>query len=180
MREIEKYGNELTIVGMVVGNEIKREIIMLPDESAEIPIEEILYPSKETLDNIIKQLDIVEITDKEKTILRKTQRNIEQKVSWRVYRRDGYACRYCGADDVPLTVDHVVRWEMLGASVPENLLTSCRKCNKTRGGTEYPEWLQSEYYLRVSQNLTEKMRQKNIEFWDVAVSVPLRPRRRSR
>jgi hypothetical protein len=46
-----------------------------------------------------------------KAVMRKSQRQIDQNVSWAVFRRDGYACRYCGRDDVPLTVDHLLLWE---------------------------------------------------------------------
>jgi 5-methylcytosine-specific restriction endonuclease McrA len=97
-----------------------------------------------------------------KTILRKTQRLIEQRVSWSVYRRDGYRCRYCNAEGVPLTVDHLITWESGGPSIEDNLVAACRKCNKTRGETPYEQWLRDPYYQRVSQKLSEAQRAANI------------------
>jgi len=88
-----------------------------------------------------------------KAILRKSARQISQGVSWQVYKRDGYRCRYCGAEGIPMTVDHVITWEEGGPSIPENLVTACRKCNKVRGNTPYAQWLQHPYYLKVSRGL---------------------------
>jgi hypothetical protein len=88
-----------------------------------------------------------------KAVVRKCQRIIDNRVSWQVYKRDGYRCRYCGRDGLPLTVDHLVLWEEGGPSIEENLLTACRKCNKTRGSLPYADWLQHPKYLEVSENL---------------------------
>lgn len=67
-----------------------------------------------------------------KAFVLKSARQIAQNVSWAVYRRDNYRCSYCGADSVPLTVDHLVLWEEGGPSIPENLCLPAR--NATRGG----------------------------------------------
>ncbi|WP_212636678.1 HNH endonuclease, partial [Salmonella enterica] len=55
-------------------------------------------------------------------ILRKNQRILDQKIAWEVYRRDKYKCRYCGIDNVPLTVDHIITWESGGATHADNLM----------------------------------------------------------
>jgi len=96
-----------------------------------------------------------------KAILRKSSRQISQQVSWAVYRRDGYACRYCGNDKTPLTVDHLILWKDGGPSVEVNLVSCCRKCNRKRGDTPYGEWLDSPYYKQVSQKLSEDGRLVN-------------------
>lgn len=96
-----------------------------------------------------------------KAVLRKSQRQIEEGVRWAVFRRDGFRCRYCAREDVPMTVDHLVLWEEGGPSVEENLVTACRKCNKTRGKTQYSAWLEHPYYARVSASLTEEDRTLN-------------------
>jgi len=82
-----------------------------------------------------------------KAILRKSARQIDQRVAWKVYKRDNYTCRYCGATGLPLTVDHLVLWEEGGPTTENNLFTTCKKCNKTRGNTPYNEWLEDERYL---------------------------------
>ncbi len=108
-----------------------------------------------------------------KTILRKSQRVIENRVSWEVYKRDGYRCRYCGRDGVPLTVDHLICWEQGGPSNnPGNLASSCRKCNKVRGNIPYEEWLNHEYYLKVSKNLTQEVRDLNLRTVDKLAEIP--------
>ena len=88
-----------------------------------------------------------------KAIYRKSQRQIDQRVSWKVFKRDQYKCRYCGNDNVPLTVDHIVLWEEGGPTTEENLVSACKKCNKTRGSIQYKDWLDSNYYLRGIEGL---------------------------
>lgn len=115
-----------------------------------------------------------------KAILRKSTRQIEQGVSWEVYRRDSYRCRYCAADNVPLTVDHLVLWEQGGPSTKENLVSCCRKCNKVRADTPYDQWLQHPFYLKVSQNLTAEARQANEALLTTLDAIPRRLHRKAR
>lgn len=136
---------------------------------------------------LMRQTDILEVevlvkddTGIGKAIVRKSQRQIEQGVSWRVYKRDGYRCRYCAADDVPLTVDHLVLWEDGGPSTVENLVSACRKCNKTRGNTQYSQWLAHPYYLKVSRNLSEETRLANHQLIETLDRIPRTPHKRSR
>jgi hypothetical protein len=89
-----------------------------------------------------------------KAILRKSQRQIDQGVSWRVFKRAGFRCEYCGNDGVPLTVDHLICWESGGPSIEENMASACRKCNKMRGNTDYAAWLKHPYYLKVSKSIS--------------------------
>jgi 5-methylcytosine-specific restriction endonuclease McrA len=68
--------------------------------------------------NLFIQLDVVETevldpaNKNQKVIVRKSQREVELQTNWNVFRRDNYNCRYCGNDHTPLTVDHVVLWEI--------------------------------------------------------------------
>lgn len=107
-----------------------------------------------------------------KIVLRKSQRNIAQEVSWRVYKRDGYKCRYCGKDDVPLTVDHLVLWEEGGPSTEANLVAADKTCNRKRGNLPYEQWLEHPYYKRVSQNLTEEQREANRKLAATLKDIP--------
>lgn len=115
-----------------------------------------------------------------KAILRKSQRQIDQGVSWKVFKRDGYTCRYCAADDVPLTVDHLVLWEVGGPSTEANLVAACRKCNKTRGNKSYEDWLIHSHYQKVSRNLNEKARQANLDLVQTLAAIPRMLHSRSR
>jgi 5-methylcytosine-specific restriction endonuclease McrA len=107
-----------------------------------------------------------------KALVRKSQRQISQGVSWAVYKRDGYRCRYCGAEGIPMTVDHLVLWEEGGPSIPENLVTACRKCNKVRGNTEYAAWLQHPYYRKVSRGLIMAAAEANEAVLHTLDSIP--------
>jgi len=49
----------------------------------------------------------------------------------KIYKRDGYACRYCGATE-PLSLDHVKPRAQGGSDDPENLVTACRSCNSRK------------------------------------------------
>lgn len=68
------------------------------------------------------------------------------KVRARVLARDHHTCGYCGAPAT--TVDHVVAKANGGTDDPSNLISSCVRCNSTKGAkvmvrTAYfdPEWI---------------------------------------
>lgn len=177
MIPIEDYGNKLSIVGMVLGNGNEAEMILL--EEANYANISILVPKPDQLAAVFKQLDTLEITNSAKTILRKSQRQIDQKVAWKVFRRDNYSCVYCGDNNTPLTVDHLVLWEEMGDTVPLNLVSACKKCNHTRGNTSVDSFLMSNYYRNLPVNENRMEPYKIIAMWNKAKELPLRkPRSR--
>ena len=175
---IHRWGNEIAIAGMIYRDPQNNTLFsfMFPEEAVSADDLKTLQTSVENLthdqwNKLILQTDQLEteiMTPDEngklrKVIVRKSTRQISQEISWKVYRRDGYRCRYCGNDKVPLTVDHLVLWEEGGPSIEENLTTACKKCNKTRGNMQYADWLNHPYYRKVSkEGLNEMQRQKNI------------------
>lgn len=166
------WGNEIIIKGIVMeGKNDESYIITLPLEKIKSKVL-VISPSTEEWYNLQDQLDKCNILGEEGAILRKGQRQIDQKIAWQVYRRDKYKCRYCGIDNVPLTVDHIITWESGGATHPDNLLTSCRKCNKKRGNLGYGNWLQHKYYIGKSQYLTDTIRRKNEEIIKILNTLP--------
>ena len=181
--DMKRIGTELEIVGVVYGNDKDNFLIALPGEGYVIPTV-LLLPDSMQWSQIIRQSDLKEVVSKDKkTILRKSSRQIDQRIAWEVYRRDNFTCRYCGADDVPLTVDHVVTWETGGPTIPLNLITSCKKCNNKRGNMEYEEWLDHPYYISKSIKLHESIRYENdnvLNFIDVIRRKHLRPTKKSR
>ena len=143
--DLMQVGNNVEIEGVLYGD----TLVMLPDTEGFMYLN-ILVPTLEEWQQIVRQSDLKEIEgmDKgKKIILRKSTRQIETKIMWEVFRRDEYTCRYCGADDQPLTVDHIVLWEDMGPSIPLNLISSCKKCNNKRGNMQYEDWLISSFYL---------------------------------
>lgn len=162
-------GHSLQLVGALYADADKTYLVPFP-ERAEIPSEvDTLAMDLDEWNTFLRQTDLLETEvlakakdgGLTKAIMRKSQRQISQVVSWEVFRRDNYACRYCANAATPLTVDHLVLWEHGGPSVPANLLSACRNCNKTRGNKPYADWLKSDYYARVSQNLSSEIRHSN-------------------
>lgn len=63
--------------------------------------------------------------------------SVSRRLRFEVLRRDGYACRYCGAKapDATLTVDHVIPTALGGGDEPNNLVTACADCNNGKSST---------------------------------------------
>jgi hypothetical protein len=192
-------GNTIQLVGAVYAGEGQTICVMVPGE--ELPmgeIREIEFPAVDELKmshaewkKFLRQTDILEVEalveDPEnkgyaKAIIRKTGRQIDQNTSWKVYRRDGFMCRYCGRQggEIPLTVDHLVTWEDGGPSTEENLVAACKKCNKTRGNMPYAKWLNDPYYKRVSRGLIMKAVEDNLALVQKLDRIERRPHKRSR
>ena len=64
-------------------------------------------------------------------------RHFRVKLSKRnILARDGWSCQYCGADDRPLTIDHVIPRSRLPAGAAdawENCVAACLACNVRKG-----------------------------------------------
>lgn len=179
------FGNEIMLSGVIFSG--KDRLLLCPFPGGEDEGIDYFVASQEILDmdladwqRLIRQTDIMETEILEKAadgsivkaIIRKSQRTIDAATSWAVYRRDGYKCRYCGRDDVPLTVDHLVLWEEGGPSIESNLLSCCKKCNKTRGRKQYGDWLQSPYYKHVSAKLSAKALEANSALLATLDAIP--------
>jgi 5-methylcytosine-specific restriction endonuclease McrA len=80
-----------------------------------------------------------------------------------------------------MTVDHApITWEDGGPSIEANLVTACRKCNKTRSNTSYKDWLNHPYYKKVSQNLSPEILEANNNILATLNDIPVRLHQRSR
>lgn len=75
-----------------------------------------------------------------KAVVRKAERQIDEAIKWAVYKRDNYTCVYCGISGIPMTVDHYLAQALGGITTPDNLKTSCRKCNKLKANKTIAEW----------------------------------------
>lgn len=164
--DLLSFGLEIQLYGGVYAGKGKFIICPFPDEDPKLFDQcgaTILELSAEEWHQVIQQTDFLNVEMPDKAIVRKSQRQIDSKVAWEVYRRDGYRCRYCGRDDVPLTVDHADTWESGGVSLPINLVSSCRPCNKERGDMPYPEWLASRAYGIRAKRLSPEVLQQNAD-----------------
>ncbi len=86
----------------------------------------LLAMTPEELERFLHQSDVLDVRGPGHAILRKSQRIIDSAMQWKVFHRDGYACRYCG-ERGPLTVDHLVTWEEGGPTIPINLLSADKR-----------------------------------------------------
>ncbi len=174
---ILQLGNEFQISGLVFSGQGKSFIVSLPHKHDDInePVSQLKLDQQGVL-NLLKQLDFLEVEifaqdegGVVKQIVRKTQRQIDNIMQWQVFERDNFTCRYCGRHGIPMSVDHVVVWEEGGPTIPDNLLTACKACNRDRGSVPFDQWLNSPMYARKSKDLTEQQKNANMM---VALDLP--------
>jgi HNH endonuclease len=185
--DLYSFGNEVQMTGVIFSGKGETHLCFFPASKDDF-VHSVLEMDLDEWKKLMLQVDVMETEiltqspggELTKTIVRKSQRAIDQGCTWRVFKRDQFRCRYCGADDTPLTVDHLVCWESGGPSIEDNLLSSCRKDNKTRGNLPYDQWLEHPHYLRVSQNLTPAQRQANADLVSSLARIPRLYHKRSR
>ncbi len=78
------------------------------------------------------------VETKPKQFIRKTKREISERLRFKILLRDGFTCQTCGSSPlksrgVELHADHVIPWSKGGETVPENLMTKCSRCNLGKG-----------------------------------------------
>jgi len=161
--DLYDFGNAIQFVGCIMEGAGRVLLVPFPDQDAEPLMEitpELLRVGNDEWAALFAQTDSGDVRTPAGVILRKGQRQIDSNVSWRVYERDDFRCRYCGSRK-PLTVDHIDLWEDGGATVAENLLTTCRHCNKLRGNRDYDEWIESNDYKRRLSRLSAEVQAAN-------------------
>ena len=65
---------------------------------------------------------------------RKTSRDVNYRIRFKVMQRDNFRCCACGASpakdpNVELHIDHIIPWSKGGETTLDNLQTLCRACN---------------------------------------------------
>lgn len=161
--DIYEVGTQITMCGVIYHSNDRVYLVPFPDqdfdELHDMPAS-VLAMDAAQWERFLQQSDVLDVRGPNKAILRKSQRQIDKIVSWKVFERDQYVCRYCGRR-APLTVDHVVTWESGGSSVESNLVAVCGPCNKKRGMLEYSAWLKSPAYIKASSGLSEWAKDAN-------------------
>lgn len=63
------------------------------------------------------------------------RRALSVRARFDVFKRDGFACQYCGATPpgAALECDHIIPIAQGGGNDPENLITACASCNRGKG-----------------------------------------------
>lgn len=183
-------GDTIQMAGAIYSDEKNLYLCFFPEDFQDISLEGLksIEMNSSDWEAFVRQTDILETEvlakasdgTLAKIILRKSQRQIDQVVSWKVFKRDSYTCRYCGNNNVLLTVDHLVRWEDGGPSIENNLVTACKKCNRVRGDTPYKDWIRHPYYIRTSMNISDAVRLKNENLVGTLAGIPLVVHKRTR
>ena len=177
--DILDVGHTIQIAGALWAGNGMLYVVPLPDEKLD-GVWAVLRMDAAQWERFLNQTDVLDVRGPGKAILRKSQRQIDQHIAWQVFRRDGFVCRYCGAQ-APLTVDHIIPWSQNGATVVDNLLASCRRDNKLRGEMEYRDWLASKEYAGVSRALSTFAYKRNedvVEKLDELRKIVAKPRAR--
>lgn len=188
--DLLSVGHSVTLAGAIYQGPDGVLLCFFPDCVAEtrgLPVEDLAMDQPEW-ERFLRQADVLEtvVSAREadgtiaKAVARKCERQIDKNVTWRVFKRDGYRCRYCGNDSVPLTVDHLVLWEDGGISTEANMVAACSKCNKVRGNTPYEDWLRHPRYLDLSRRLDEPTRAANAALVGTLDAIPRSPHVRKR
>lgn len=186
--DIYEVGASIQIAGAVYADKARAYVLLFPDDQLKGLEIETINMTREQWSAFVRQTDLMETEvlaqssdgSLAKMVLRKSTRQVDQRVSWEVYRRDKYTCCYCGRNDQPLTVDHLVTWEVGGPTTVANLLGSCQPCNAARGKMEYGEWLRSPEYAKVSKNLPAPRKQANLALEATLGSIPRMIHKKSR
>jgi 5-methylcytosine-specific restriction endonuclease McrA len=66
----------------------------------------------------------------------------------------GRKCIYCGSENVPLQVEHIVPKAKGGSDRSSNLTIACRRCNEKKGSKDLKDFLKRKPEL-VKKILTE-------------------------
>ena len=70
--------------------------------------------------------------------------SVYQMMRFKVFRRDSFTCRYCGASplkniNTTLQCDHIFAHARGGKTVLDNLVTACASCNSGKWASEFNE-----------------------------------------
>ena len=80
------------------------------------------------------------------------RKSVGPSLRWSVFARDGFTCRYCGAqagqEGVELHADHVLSVAEGGETTYDNLVTACQKCNGGKGARSMKEAPAAEDVIR--------------------------------
>lgn len=73
-----------------------------------------------------------ELEEIDQRVREKKKTPIPEHLRWEVFKRDGFRCRHCGAQEM-LRADHIVPESKGGPTTIENLQTLCHSCNARKG-----------------------------------------------
>lgn len=144
---VEQFGDTLRLSGAIFDDGKTSYLLYLPGKELDMAQLPPFVLTIEDWKQLVKQSDdptFYEYEDETrgvvKAIVKKSERQVDSAIMWEVYRRAGFKCEYCGADNRPLTYDHYLAQAFGGQTTLENGVASCRPCNKKKGHMTVAEW----------------------------------------
>ncbi|MDD2338902.1 MAG: RNA-guided endonuclease IscB [Methanosarcina sp.] len=91
-------------------------------------------------------------------------------------KKMGRKCAYCGAENVPLEVEHIIPKIRGGSSRVSNLTLACRYCNQAKGSMTAEEFGHPEVYDLVKKPLKDVaiVNATRWKIYDILVSIGLK------
>lgn len=111
--------------------------------------------------------NVLKVAPEEK-VKKPKRKAISEKVRFEVFKRDSFACQYCGeaAPNVVLNVDHIKPVADGGSNELLNLITSCFSCNSGKGARPLKDDAVLRQQMTNATLLSEKREQiKMIAEW---------------
>lgn len=78
--------------------------------------------------------------------VKKTRQGIDEwkETRLRIFKRDDYTCFHCGKEGGKLECDHLYPVSLGGTSEDDNLVASCKECNRDKSNKTLGQWLGKE------------------------------------
>jgi len=130
---------------------VKMSDLMQAMADAGAPMQAILIAVQalEAKDAEIAARDAVVAGKRAKDAARSAERRSMLPLEWEdvrrlVFERDNWTCAYCGTTEADQWhCDHIIPLARGGSNDSDNLATSCRSCNSSKGDRLVSEWRQA-------------------------------------
>jgi hypothetical protein len=86
-----------------------------------------------------------ETLDEDNLTIKQLRKRLTESAKKNIYIRDKYECQYCGSKE-DLEIDHIIPLSKGGNNEPDNLITSCHKCNALKGDKTLEEFITNNKY----------------------------------
>ena len=145
---VSRIGNGLSLAGLLYQSDDGTLALFLPDVDVDI-ITETLHPDQAEWTAILTASDNPMLfkedeTGMRKPYVRKVQFALSGKVQQQIWARDNFCCQFCsvemGFNGAMLTVDHFLPLAKDGTAHPDNLITACKNCNKSKADMHPEDW----------------------------------------
>jgi len=90
---------------------------------------------------VVKYYKVCNVNKNNKSRLYNTNVKLWYKIRNAIFIRDNYTCHYCGSVGGKLEADHIMPVSKGGGDLLDNLVTSCRKCNRQKRDKSYNDFI---------------------------------------